>query len=391
MDLLEELKERLVNNIDLNRDISDDELNDIISALVVNSGSYLTLKEKIKLSKELFNSVRGLDVLQELIEDEDITEIMINGCSHIFLERNGHISRYQGSFSSEKKLKDIIQVIVARANKRVNEASPIVGTRLPDGSRVNIVLDPVAIDGPVVTIRKFPKRSLTMPDLIAKGSVTAEAAQFLKDLVERGYNIFISGGTGSGKTTFLNVLSNYIPKGERVITIEDSAELRLIGIENLIRMECRQKNAENENEINIRDLIKASLRMRPDRIVVGEVRSEEALDMLQAMNTGHDGSLSTGHANSPADMFSRLETMVLMGCDMPLRAVKSQIASAIDIMIHLARLRDGTRKVVEISEVTGLVGDEIGLNPLFVYDRGLKRTENAMINLYKGNYYEKKK
>lgn len=388
MELLQELKERLVNDIDLSREVSDEELYEIISDLVISRKANLPLKEKLKLTGDLFNSVRGLDVLEELLADDEITEIMVNGCENIFLEKNGRLHRYSGRFSSEEKLGDIIQTIAAKANKRVNESSPIVDTRLKDGSRVNVVLKPVAIDGPVVTIRKFPQSALSMNDLIKTGSVTQEAADYLKRLVELGYNIFISGGTGSGKTTFLNVLSNYIPKDERVITIEDSAELKLSGIENLIRLECRQANVEGENEITIRDLIKTSLRMRPDRIVVGEVRGPEALDMLQAMNTGHDGSLSTGHANSPKDMFSRLETMVLTGCDMPLAAIRLQIASAIDIMVHLGRMRDGSRKVLEISEVTGPEGDSIGLNPLFVYKGELIRTENRLLNTYKGGGFE---
>lgn len=362
----------------------------MISSLVMEEAAEEPLKRKMELSKELFNSVRGLDILQKILEDEDISEIMINSYDTIFVEKHGLIYKYPGAFSSPERLKDIIQTIVARANKRVNEASPIVDTRLSDGSRVNIVLEPIAIDSPAVTIRKFPKNSLTMADLIRTGSITRQAADFLKQLVEDGYNIFISGGTGSGKTTFLNILSNYIPKNERIVTIEDSAELQLKEIENLIRLECRQANTEGENAVTIRDLIKTSLRMRPDRIVVGEVRGAEALDMLQAMNTGHDGSLSTGHANSPKDMFSRLETMVLTGCDMPLNAIRKQIASALDIMVHLGRMRDGQRKVLEISEVRDLEGDTIELNPLFVYEGSLKRTVNPLINVRKGGFFEKK-
>ena len=383
MELLKELKERLINSIDLERDITDEQLGEIISDIIMDSPEKLSLKEKMRLSKELFNSVRGLDVLGELLEDEDITEIMVNGYEDIFIEKKGKIHKYPGAFSSEEKLLDVIQTIAAKANKRVNEALPIVDTRLDDGSRVNVVLKPVAINGPVITIRKFPKTALSMANLIAFGSVTSQAAAFLKELVESGYNIFISGGTGSGKTTFLNVLSNYIPSDERVITIEDSAELQIKGIENLISMECRQANVEGENEISIRDLIKTSLRMRPDRIVVGEVRGPEALDMLQAMNTGHDGSLSTGHANSAQDMFSRLETMVLMGSDMPLSAIRKQIASAVDIIVHLARMRDGSRKVVEISEVTGLDGENIKLNRLFVFSGKLIKTGSRLENTAK--------
>ena len=391
MELLGKLKERLINSIDLDRDITDEQLAQIISDIIMDSQAELPLKEKMKLSKELFNSVRGLDVLQELLEDDEITEIMVNGCRSIFIEKKGRIHKYSGSFSSEEKLMDVIQTIAAKANKRVNESLPIVDTRLDDGSRVNIVLSPVAVNGPVITIRKFPKTALSMSNLIAFGSVTVAAAAFLKELVENGCNIFISGGTGSGKTTFLNVLSNYIPADERVITIEDSAELQIRGIENLIRMECRQANVEGENEISIRDLIKTSLRMRPDRIVVGEVRGAEALDMLQAMNTGHDGSLSTGHANSARDMFSRLETMVLMGCDMPLAAIRKQIVSAVDIIVHLGRMRDGSRKVLEISEVAGLDGENVMLNELFVYDGTLIRTGNDLENKKKRYISERRK
>ena len=380
MELLNELKERLINSIDLDRDFTDEQLAQTISDIIMDSQAELPLKEKMRLSKELFNSVRGLDVLQELLEDDEITEIMVNGCKSIFIEKKGKIHKYSGSFSSEEKLMDVIQTIAAKANKRVNESLPIVDTRLEDGSRVNIVLNPVAVNGPVITIRKFPKTALSMANLIALGSITPAAAAFLKELVENGFNIFISGGTGSGKTTFLNVLSNYIPADERVITIEDSAELQIRGIENLISMECRQANVEGENEISIRDLIRTSLRMRPDRIVVGEVRGPEALDMLQAMNTGHDGSLSTGHANSARDMFSRLETMVLMGCDMPLAAIRKQIVSAVDIIVHLGRMRDGSRKVLEISETAGLDGENVMLNELFVYDGALIRTGNDLKN-----------
>lgn len=389
MELLSELKERLVNSIDLSRDVSDEELRAMISDLIMSEGRDLSLKEKMRLSKELFNSLRGLDVLEDILSDSEVTEIMINGAGNIFTEKNGRISRYPKSFSSEDRLGDIIQTIAARANKRVNESSPILDTRLEDGSRVNIVLSPISIDGPAVTIRRFPEDPLTMDDLIKMESITKEAADFLKGLVGSGSNIFISGGTGSGKTTFLNVLSNFIPEDERVITIEDSAELQIKGVKNLIRLECRQANVEGENEVTIRDLIKTSLRMRPDRIVVGEVRGAEALDMLQAMNTGHDGSLSTGHANSAKDMFSRLETMVLTGCDMPAAAIRRQIASAIDIMVHLARFPDGSRKVVEISEVLGLKEDTIELNPLFVYEGRLIRTHNDLINTLKGERYEK--
>ena len=369
MELALKLKERLLDRLDITKNLSDEELYDIITSMVMEEyqDKQLSLKGKLKISRELFHSIRGLDVMQEILEDESVTEIMVNGYDRIFIEKQGKLSRFKGAFSSREKLSDIIQLIVGRANKRVNEASPIVDTRLPDGSRVNVVLDPIAVNGPVITIRKFPKTAMTMEDLLSLGSITKEAGSFLRSLVQNGYNIFISGGTGSGKTTFLNALCGFIPKEERVITIEDSAELKIFGIDNLVRMECRPKNTEGENEITIRDLIKTSLRMRPTRIIVGEVRGPEALDMLQAMNTGHDGSLSTGHGNSPSDMLSRLETMVLMGCEMPLSAIRSQIASAIDVMVHLERFRDGSRKVVEITELYGMENGAIRLSPLYLY------------------------
>lgn len=366
----EELKERLIGQLDLSRNISDEELHAVIADMVREQyeGSKAPLKEKLRVSKELFHAIRGLDILEELLEKEEITEIMVNGYDRIFVERKGRLSPYQRGFSSEQKLMDVIQAIAARANKRVNEASPILDTRLADGSRVNIVLSPVSVRGPVVTIRKFPETSITMDTLIALGSITEEAARFLKLLVENGYNIFISGGTGSGKTTMLNALSDHIPETERIITIEDSAELQIRHIPNLVSLECRQANSEGENAVTIRDLIRTSLRMRPDRIVVGEVRGGEALDMLQAMNTGHDGSLSTGHGNSPADMLSRLEVMTLMaGEELPLSAVRSQIASALDILVHLGRMKDGSRKVLNISQVEGIVRGEIVVSALFEY------------------------
>ena len=369
MKLIEELKERLIKNIDLSRNISDEELNSIITALVMEAyeGKKASLKEKMQISKELFHSIRGLDILQEILEKDEITEIMVNGYDRIFIEQKGRLSLYQGQFSSAQKLMDVIQSIAARANKRVNESSPILDTRLADGSRVNIVLSPVSVRGPAVTIRKFPEKSITMDTLIAIGSVTEEAAQFLKQLVINGYNIFISGGTGSGKTTLLNALSDYIPGNERIITIEDSAELRIAHIDNLVSLECRQANSEGENAITIRDLIRTSLRMRPNRIIVGEVRGAEALDMLQAFNTGHDGSLSTAHANSPADMLSRLETMVLMAGELPLEAIRQQIASSLEILVHLGRLRGGRRRVMEIVEVLGYDKGEIRRQTLFSY------------------------
>lgn len=384
------LKKQLMDSIDLDRDVTDEELREVIDEIVLKSGEtrYLPVLEKVFLSKELFDSVRGFDVLQELIEDENITEIMINGKDNIFIEREGKITKYKGRFSTEEKLQDIIQQMVSRVNRRVNEASPIVDTRLTDGSRVNVVLNPIAMNGPVITIRKFPKERLTMERLIEIGAITEEAANELRILVEAGYNIFISGGTGSGKTTFLNALSDYIPKAERIITIEDSAELQICGVENLVRLEVRQANTEGENAITIRDLIRASLRMRPDRIVVGEVRGAEALDMLQAMNTGHDGSLSTGHANSPKDMLARLETMVLMGVDMPVSAIKGQIAAGIDVIVHLGRLRDKSRKVLEIAEVLDYSEESIGLHTIYKYRYSLKRLQRLETKLIKKDKLE---
>lgn len=365
-----DLREIVINRIDMTKDVSDEEISQIIDEIIMQNSKrlYLSALDKIRLHKEIIDSIRGLDILEEILTDESVTEIMINGYDNIFIEKKGSLMAYKGMFSSEDKLSNIIQQIVANVNRRVNESSPIVDSRLKDGSRVNIVLSPIALDGPVVTIRKFPKKSITMDNLIDWGTITQEAAEFLKILVMAGYNIFISGGTGSGKTTFLNVLSNYIPADERVITIEDSAELQLQNIPNLVRLESRPPNDEGENEISIRQLIRSSLRMRPDRIVVGEVRGAEAMDMLQAMNTGHDGSLSTGHANNPKDMLSRLETMVLMGVDIPISAVKGQIASGIDIIVHLSRLRDKSRKVTEIMEVCGLENNDIIVRSLYKFN-----------------------
>jgi hypothetical protein len=329
---------------------------------------YVSLEGRIRLRKELFNAVRRMDVLSDLLEDDSITEIMINGYDQIFVEKDGRIQSFSQSFESEDRLASIIQQIVAGCNRLVNEAVPIVDARLPDGSRVNVVLPPVALDGPTMTIRKFPKEKMTMERLIELGALDEEAAGFLKLLVKARYNIFVSGGTGAGKTTFLNALSDYIPKTERIITIEDSAELQLRDVENLVRMETRNSNVEGENAITIRDLIKASLRMRPDRVIVGEVRDSAAIDMLTAMNTGHDGSLSTGHANSAYDMITRLESMVLMGIELPMEAVRRQIASAVDIIIHLGRLRDGSRKVTEICEVTGIENGQVQLTSLYEFE-----------------------
>ncbi len=316
---------------------------------------------------QVFHSLRKLDVLQELLNEDDISEIMVNGADHIFYEKKGEMIAWNRSFSSQEKLEDIIQQIVGSHNRVINAAEPIADTRLADGSRVNVVLPPIALEGPVVSIRKFPRHPLRMEDLIAKGSISEECAAFLRTLVEAGYNIFISGGTGSGKTTFLNALSAFIPKSERVITIEDSAELQIRGVENLVRLETRNAGAEGTLAITVRDLIRTALRMRPDRLIVGEIRGAECLDMLQAMNTGHDGSLSTGHANSSQDMISRMETMVLMGMEMPLTAIRSQIAAGVDVLVHLGRLRDKSRRMLSIMEVDGMEQGEIRLHPLYEF------------------------
>ncbi|MGN0351621.1 MAG: CpaF family protein [Roseburia sp.] len=364
-----EIRKRVLERLDLSKDISDEEIRTLIEEEVQYYALYhcLSLEEREQLEQETFHTLRKLDVLQELIDDPDITEIMVNGPEHIFYEKKGELFEWEKQFVDRERLEDVIQQIVGTNNRMVNEASPIVDTRLRDGSRVNIVLAPISIDGAAVSIRKFPKRPFQMEDLIQKGSITTEAAEFLRKMVEAKYNIFVSGGTGSGKTTFLNVLSAYIPKTERILTIEDSAELQIQGNANLVRLETRNANLEGVEPITIRDLIKTALRMRPDRIVVGECRGAEALDVLQAMNTGHDGSLSTGHANSCRDMLSRLETMVLMGMDLPLPAIRSQIASGIDLLVHLGRLRDRSRKVMMIAEIDGIEDGEIKLHPLFEF------------------------
>lgn len=365
----EQLHARILEELDMTREIEDDELNRLIYRVLQEASEqeYMPLARKTALGRELFNTFRKLDLLQEFIEDDTITEIMINGTQNIFYERGGRIYRSDKRFISRDKLEDVVQQIVAGANRLVNEASPIVDARLPDGSRVNVVLAPIALDGPIVTIRKFSKEGITMEQLISWNSVSKEVSGFLARLVEAGYNIFISGGTGSGKTTFLNALSQYIPKTERIITIEDNAELRLQDVPNLVRLEARNANVEGTGAVTIRDLIKSALRMRPDRIIVGEVRSAEAIDMLQALNTGHDGSLSTGHANSPQDMLGRLETMVLMGMDLPLPAIQRQIASGVDIIVHLGRLRDRSRKVLEVTEILEYREGGILLQSLYRY------------------------
>lgn len=360
---------QLMNTLSISTGLTDQEISTLIEQAVLerNSNVYLSVAEKQKLKKELFHSFRGLDVLSGLLEDEDISEIMINGKNDIFVEKKGRIYRREEVFESEERLRNVIQQIVSSCNRIVNETVPIVDARLEDGSRVNVVLPPVALNGAVMTIRKFPKEFFTMDKLIEIHSITVEAAAFLELLVKAKYNIFISGGTGSGKTTFLNVLSSYIPKEDRVITIEDSAELQLNGIPNLVRLETRNANVEGEHAISMSELIKAALRMRPTRIIVGEVRDAAAMDMVNSMLTGHDGSLSTGHGNSAKEMMLRLETMILMGYDMPVPAIRQQLAAAIDVVVHLGRLRDNSRRIVEISEVDGVAGGEICLHPLFQF------------------------
>ena len=395
-DLVLKIKKIVTDELPLSR-LSDDELTAEIEGIVEEQtrGQYYPIQVKVQLVQQVYSSIRGFGILDSIISDDTITEVMINGPENIFIEKSGQLTKLDAEFESTRKLEDIIQRIVGMAGREVNQANPICDTRLPDGSRVNVVLPPIALCGPTVTIRKFSKNPMTIEKLIEYGSITQEIADKLEMLVRAKYNIFISGGTGSGKTTFLNALSNYIPKDERVITIEDSAELQITGIDNLVSMETRNANASGAGAITIRDLIKSSLRMRPERIVVGEVRGGEALDMLQAMNTGHDGSLSTGHANSTDDMLSRLETMVLQGASgLPLEAIRQQIGSAIDIIIHLSRLRDKSRKTMEITEVVGYENGKIILNPLYVFEEdeksrldkvsgSLKRTENEMKNIMK--------
>ncbi len=393
---IKEIRALVSDRLDLTRDLSDDEIREVISNIIAEKSQekYLTLIEKKTVMDGVFNSMRGLDVLQPLVDDPSVTEIMINGPADVFIEQDGKLFKKNVSFGSNEKLENVIQNIVAKVNRTVNESTPIVDARLQDGSRVNVVLPPIALNGPTVTIRKFPENPMTVQQLIAYKSITPEVAEFLERCVKAKYNIFISGGTGSGKTTFLNAMSNFIPHDERVITIEDSAELQIRGVDNLVRLETRNANMEGKGEITIRDLIKSSLRMRPERIVVGEVRGAEALDMLQAMNTGHDGSLSTGHANSTKDMLSRLETMVLTGAQIPLEAIRQQIASAVDIIIQLSRLRDKSRRTMEITEVLGYENGEIVLNPIYQFVEtgedanhkiigSLQRTENKMVNTQK--------
>lgn len=394
--LVADLKRIVTETMSL-KNITDEELESKVEELVSQQlgDQYCSIEQRVSIVEQVYSSIRGFGLLDSIIKDETITEVMINGPENVFIEQSGRLFKLDKQFESQRKLEDIIQRIVGLAGREVNQANPICDTRLPDGSRVNVVLPPVALCGPTVTIRKFSKDPMTIEKLIAYGSITQEIADKLEILVKAKYNIFICGGTGSGKTTFLNALSNYIPKDERVITIEDSAELQIKGVENLVRLETRNANTAGAGAITIRDLIKSSLRMRPERIVVGEVRGGEALDMLQAMNTGHDGSLSTGHANSVHDMLSRLETMVLQGAaGLPLEAIRQQIASAVDIIIHLSRLRDKSRKTMEICEVVGYKDGEILLNTLYKFEEdenstldkvsgSLNRTENKMIKDFK--------
>ena len=381
-EFVDDIKRFVSENVSLSK-ISDEELAERIDQIVTDrlKDIYCPIETKVSISQQVYSSIRGFGLLDSIISDDSITEVMINGPEKIFIEKKGRLTRLDKKFESLRKLEDVIQRIVGLAGREVNQANPICDTRLPDGSRVNVVLPPIALCGPTITIRKFSKEPMTINKLIEYGSITQEIADKLELLVKAKYNIFISGGTGSGKTTFLNALSNFIPKDERIITIEDSAELQIAGIDNLVSLETRNANASGAGQITIRDLIKSSLRMRPERIIVGECRGGEALDMLQAMNTGHDGSLSTGHANSTEDMLSRLETMVLQGADgLPIEAIKQQIASAVDIIIHLSRLRDKSRKTMAITEVVGIKNGEIELNPLYEF----KEDENSTMDKVSG-------
>ena len=381
LEIVRQFKEEIYKRFNLNV-MSDENLETVIEQMIVEKlgSEYITIEERVDIMERVYSSIRGLGVLDSIIKDDDITEVMINGPKDIFIEKAGKLSKLNQTFDDEKQLEDIIQKIVGQAGREVNQANPIVDTRLPDGSRVNVVLPPISLNGAIVTIRKFSKTPMTVQMLLRYGSITPEVAHVLEMLVKAKYNIFICGGTGSGKTTFLNAISNFIPHDERVITIEDSAELQIEGIDNLVSLETRNANASGNGAVTIRDLIKSSLRMRPERIVVGEVRGGEALDMLQAMNTGHDGSLSTGHANSTRDMLSRLETMVLMGMDLPLPAIERQIASGLDIIVHLGRLRDKSRKVLEVTEVLGYWDGQIHLQTIYRYEEIRKEDENVTEN-----------
>lgn len=396
LQITKKLKKKIFDRYNLNG-MNDEALETVIENLIIEEvrDEYITIEERVDITERIFNSIRGLGLLDSIIKDDQITEVMINGPEDIFIEKEGKLFKLDQKFDDEKQLEDIIQKIVGQAGREVNQANPIVDTRLPDGSRVNVVLPPISLNGATVTIRKFSKTPMTIGQLLKFGSITPEVVHVLELLVKAKYNIFISGGTGSGKTTFLNAMSSFIPHDERVITIEDSAELQIEGIDNLVRMETRNANTSGSGAVTIRDLIRSSLRMRPERIIVGEVRGGEALDMLQAMNTGHDGSLSTGHANGTMDMLSRLETMVLQGSEgLPLEAIRQQIASAVDVIIHLSRLRDKTRRTMEISEITGYRDGHIQINPIYKFEEDEKstlekvsgrlvRTENPFINDHK--------
>ena len=385
-DFGQRIRDIILSEMDLSRELSDEEICDLIGSVVSREARDrpMTIKDRAELERTIFNSLRKLDVLQELVDDRDVTEIMVNGPNDIFYEKAGRIQRFKGHFSSEEKLEDVIQQIVGRHNRVVNQASPIVDTRLSDGSRVNIVLNPISIGGSAVSIRKFPEHPMSMERLVEIEALSPEVARLLQILTQAKYNIFISGGTGSGKTTFLNALSQYIPDDERIITIEDSAELQLLGAKNIVRLETRNANTDGVTPITIRDLIRTALRMRPDRIIVGECRGAEALDMLQAMNTGHDGSLTTIHANSPRDSISRIETMVMMsGSELPSKAIRDQVASAINVIVQQARLRDGSRKVTSISEIVGMEGDVIRMQDIFTYETEGEMDSNGK---FKGSF-----
>ena len=364
-----ELKKQILEQVDLSREVPDEEMQELIDEVVLSYGKkqYLPLNEKCRLKKELFYALRKMDVLQELLEEQDVTEIMVNGMDGIFLERNGKLFRWEKNFYSKDRILEIIQQMIGSCNRIVNESQPIVDARLDNGDRVHVVLPPVAVNGPILTIRRFPEEPITMKRLLELDSISKEESVFLRDAVRAGYSILVAGGTGSGKTTFLNALSESIPSDERIVVIEDTAELQIRSIPNLVRLETRAAGTEDCREITIRDLIRASLRMRPSRIIVGEVRGEEAFELLTCLNTGHDGSISTCHANSTRDTVSRLETMVLMGMELPLQAIRRQIASGIDLIVYLGRLRDKSRRLLEITEITGMEGEQVALNPLFLF------------------------
>ena len=384
-EFLQKLQQQIMEDLDFGEELSDAQLKELIGKhLLEKDKNYqFTLMQRKQIGKEIFDSLRKLDVLQDLIDDDEVTEIMVNGPNDIFVEKQGRLFRTNLRFESREKLLHVINQIVSSCNRVVNESSPIVDARLKNGARVNVVLYPIALNGPILTIRRFPDNPITMDRLIELGAVSREAVDFLEKAVRAKYNILVSGGTGSGKTTFLNALSQYIPEDERIITIEDSAELQIRGIGNFIRMETRNNNLEGGRGITIRDLIKTSLRMRPTRIIVGEVRGEEASDMIgSAMNCGHDGSMSSAHANSAVDMLLRLENMILMSATLPVEAIRRQVASGLDLIVHLGRMRDKSRKVLEIVEIKGMEYGEIILNPLFRFqetsDKNSERVEGKL-------------